>query len=402
MLGDANICANKWNNPQYRHHKVATELKNGLEQNGMMSIYMGNTYLADNMTQKGNIAESALDHIYITKEMKERVKGHKLETSATDHLPIIAEIRRPGGNQEKNKVILKRSMKNFTKEKWNISLARRRWEKIGQTEDVNEMAKILEEQVTEALDECAPIKEFKIRKNHKFGLKEETIKMIKERDSVRKKIGKAGEAEKKELQTRYKKIRNAVVNKVRQDTIEFNDERIEKAGDENEIWKVVNDIIKPRSETKWKLEENGEEIEDEEKIADIFNDYFIEKIEKLKGNINKDYVKEPLERLRKKMERKNLKFTLKTVTEKKVKKAMMSLKKKKSAGNDGISQENLVLGTDTLVIPMTRIINSSISTGIVPEKWKEAIVTPILKKGDSKKKENYRPVSCLIVASKVI
>ena len=113
-------------------------------------------------------------------------------------------------------------------------------------------------------------------------------------------------------------------------------------------------------------------------------------------------MKEPLERLRKKMERKNLKFTLKTVTEKKVKKAMMSLKKKKSAGNDGISQENLVLGTDTLVIPMTRIINSSISTGIVPEKWKEAIVTPILKKGDSKKKENYRPVSCLIVASKVM
>ena len=47
-----------------------------------MSIYMGNTYLADNMTQKGNIAETALDHIYIMKEMKERVKGHKLETSA--------------------------------------------------------------------------------------------------------------------------------------------------------------------------------------------------------------------------------------------------------------------------------------------------------------------------------
>ena len=55
-----------------------------------------------------------------------------------------------------------------------------------------------------------------------------------------------------------------------------------------------------------------------------------------------------------------------------------------------------------MVIPLTRIINSSISTGIVPEKWKEAIVTPILTKGDAKKKENYCPVSCLIVASKVM
>ena len=58
------------------------------------------------------------------------------------------------------------------------------------------------------------------------------------------------------------------------------------------------------------------------------------------------------------------------------------------AYNDGISQENLVLGTDTLVIPLTRIINNSIRKGIVPEKWKEAIVTvtPILKKVDAKKK----------------
>ena len=48
--------------------------------------------------------------------------------------------------------------------------------------------------------------------------------MIKERDSVRKKIGKASEMEKEEMQTRYKKIRNAVVNKVRQDTLDYKDE----------------------------------------------------------------------------------------------------------------------------------------------------------------------------------
>jgi hypothetical protein len=35
------------------------------------------------------------------------------------------------------------------------------------------------------------------------------------------------------------------------------------------------------------------------------------------------------------------------------------------------------------------------------EAWKEAIITPILKKGDPTKKEIYRPVSCLSVASKV-
>jgi hypothetical protein len=113
-------------------------------------------------------------------------------------------------------------------------------------------------------------------------------------------------------------------------------------------------------------------------------------------------VEDPLEKLRKKMAKKNLKFSLKTVSEKKVYKAICSLKKKKSSGSDGLTQEQLVLGAKTISVPLTRIINSSISSGIFPEEWKEAIITPVLKKGDPTKKENYRPVSCLPVAAKVL
>jgi hypothetical protein len=51
------------------------------------------------------------------------------------------------------------------------------------------------------------------------------------------------------------------------------------------------------------------------------------------------------------MEQKNIKFSLKTVTEKTVYKAICSLKKKKRAGIDGISQEQLVLGAKVLVVP---------------------------------------------------
>ena len=50
----------------------------------------------------------------------------------------------------------------------------------------------------------------------------------------------------------------------------------------------------------------------------------------------------------------------------------------------------------------TSIINESIKTGIVPDCWKEVVVIPILKKGDSKNVANYRPVSCLVTASKVM
>ena len=79
---------------------------------------------------------------------------------------------------------------------------------------------------------------------------------------------------------------------------------------------------------------------------------------------------------------------------------MKKMAKKKSKGNYDISQECLILGLETLAAPLTEIINASISTGTVPEQWKEAIVVPILKKGDSKDLKNYRPVSCLAAASR--
>ena len=81
---------------------------------------------------------------------------------------------------------------------------------------------------------------------------------------------------------------------------------------------------------------------------------------------------------------------------------MKSISKKKSKGNDGVSQECLLIGQEVLAAPITSIINNSILSGCFPESWKEAIVVPILKKGDPTDPKNYRPVSCLVAASKVL
>ena len=81
---------------------------------------------------------------------------------------------------------------------------------------------------------------------------------------------------------------------------------------------------------------------------------------------------------------------------------MAEMKKKKSSGKDGLSQECLLLGKEVLVAPITRLINSSIAAGKFPEDWKEAVVTPLLKKGAKDDKTNYRPVSCLPAVSKVL
>jgi hypothetical protein len=149
------------------------------------------------------------------------------------------------------------------------------------------------------------------------------------------------------------------------------------------------------------LKENEREITAEEEIADMFNKFFKEKITKLKANIEQEYMKDPLEKLRGKVKDRNLRFALRKVSEKTVVKAMNDMNKKKSAGIDGLSQDKLIMAKDILKTPLTRIINESIEKGQFPDSWKEAVVIPILKKVDKTQKENYRPVSCLSVASKV-
>ena len=57
----------KWNDDGFVNKNVAEVLKNMLEQEGLECLDIGLTYQADHAQQNGNIASSALDHIYCSK-----------------------------------------------------------------------------------------------------------------------------------------------------------------------------------------------------------------------------------------------------------------------------------------------------------------------------------------------
>ena len=57
---------------------------------------------------------------------------------------------------------------------------------------------------------------------------------------------------------------------------------------------------------------------------------------------------------------------------------------------------------DIVAKPLTSIINTSLLTGIVPDEWKGAKVTPLHKKGAKSNLDNYRPISVLPAASKLL
>ena len=51
---------------------------------------------------------------------------------------------------------------------------------------------------------------------------------------------------------------------------------------------------------------------------------------------------------------------------------------------------------------LTHIINFSITTGIFPDEWKLARVSPVYKEGAKNDPNNYRPISVLPLISKLI
>ena len=74
----------------------------------------------------------------------------------------------------------------------------------------------------------------------------------------------------------------------------------------------------------------------------------------------------------------------------------------KATGSDGISAEMLLLCGDTVVLPLKIIFSNIVSTGIFPDIWKLANVTPIHKKRDKQLIKNYRPISLLPICGKTL
>ena len=153
----------------------------------------------------------------------------------------------------KMKTITRRSTKHYTKGAWNAALARNKWDNINESDNIEEMTAQLNSMVTKTLDECVPLKTFKVREQHKFGLSEKTKQSMKERDSLRQSKSNLSPSEKAVQHEKYKKMRNRVNSMIKADVIRYNEERITKAEDVNEVWKVVSDIAAPRSEARLTL-----------------------------------------------------------------------------------------------------------------------------------------------------
>ena len=162
------------------------------------------------------------------------------------------------------------------------------------------------------------------------------------------------------------------------------------------------------------LVDGNEIVNDDGKIATIMNRYFTNITKNINLKANKISHREELVNIldtfknRKSVQRIKLAnlhsystLNFSKVTESEVRKEILNLSTKKATENGHIPANILKKCVDIYIREITFIINDCLEKGIFPDDLKLADVSPIFKKEDSFKKENYRPVSILPHMSKV-
>ena len=162
------------------------------------------------------------------------------------------------------------------------------------------------------------------------------------------------------------------------------------------------------------LVEGNEIVNDDGKIATILNRYFTNITKYMNLKANKISHREELVNIlntfknHKSVQRIKLAnfhsystLNFSKVTESEVRKEILNLSTKKTTKNGDIPAKILKKSVDIYIKEITFIINECLEKGIFPDDLKLPDVSPIFKKEDSFKKENYRPVSILPHMSKV-
>ena len=91
-----------------------------------------------------------------------------------------------------------------------------------------------------------------------------------------------------------------------------------------------------------------------------------------------------------------------TVTEQGVLKLLQNININKATGPDNIPNQVLKECAGELAPAVKCIFQASLDSGLLPEDWTNANDSPIFKKGDRHRAENYRPVSLTSVLSKLL
>jgi len=121
------------------------------------------------------------------------------------------------------------------------------------------------------------------------------------------------------------------------------------------------------------------------KIANIFNNYFISIADTVNSDNNKHInttMTNQINNLTNNFRRPFPKISWQYVSTYEIEKIIKSLRTKNTCGYNEIPNRIIKLTAPFIILPLTDICNAVLSTGVFPDRLKYAVVKPIFKKGN--------------------
>ena len=248
------------------------------------------------------------------------------------------------------------------------------------------------------LDRHAPVKVLQNRKDYVPYISSQLHKIMTERANT----GRLEDFE------QYKNKRNeasTLLKTCKKDyyTNKFNDENCSSKS----VWKTAYEVLgNYRSNFPSQILHGGRLLSNPSEIAQAVNEYFIDKIRKLKEEFNECVDEdESIPELKKYLSKKNVPnegFSLRELDNDDMKNLLKTLKRKKSLGLDWICGYSLKISSKSLTEELKTLINLTIRKKKFVNEWKCSKVLPGWKnKGTRFELKFYRPISNLSEVSKL-
>ena len=280
-------------------------------------------------------------------------------------------------------------------------------DEISSNPDANTAFINLYESTSKVIDEHMPLrkitnKEFKRR--FKPWISNGILNSINRKNKLYKKYIKCNnEVTKPLLYNEYKSLKNHITELIRiSKKSHYANYFIENNNNLRKIWDGIKELvnIKPKnSESINCILYEGKNLTDPKKIANSFNTYFStiadDLLSKKKYNGNKtyaEYLKRPLSNS----------FVFRPCDKIEIELLISEININKSTGPNGIPTKILHLIKSIISEPLSKIYNTSITTGQYIEKLKLAKTIPTFKKGSRLLVSDYRPISLLSNLNKIM
>ena len=373
-------------NANYLVKRDSKELKAIIEINGFEQMIKEPTRITET-------TETLIDLI-ATNNPSSISKVNVTSYSIADH-ELIGCVRKLNNIKYKSRSMYARNYKDYAPENLLNNVKNINWQRLYATDDPNSAANFFTKQLKAVFDQHAPFENKTVRGKPAAWLRADVKILMNNRDRI---LRKAKKTSLPSDWTAYKRARNLCNGKIREAKRKYYRNLIEEnKRNPRKFWDTIKTIFPTTSKSSTPQMEKSKCKE----LTNIFSDYFSTAVTKLKSNITSfsNYIWRPYDTQKRRTEKT---FNFSYVSNVFVEKHLSQLKRRKSTGSDDLPAGMIKDCKKVIAKPLAFIINLSLRTGVFPSIWKNAKITPVHKKGDTKNPENFRPISVLPIFSKII